>query len=66
MSSGEWRLDVKTAISLLTLIFGLGSLYWTNRAAISRLEEKIQTLEKQVEKVDGDVQRLELDLASRK
>ena len=64
--SSEWRIDLKTAISVITLILGLGSLYWTNRGAIGHLEEKIQKLEKQVEKVDGDVQRLEIDLASRK
>jgi hypothetical protein len=55
----SFRLTIQTIISVLLLFGSLGTLYWTNRLAIDRLEHQVEVLEKAAEKLEENIQTLE-------
>jgi hypothetical protein len=58
--------NVKTIVSIVSLVVVLGSAYWANRSTIKHLEATVTKLEDRVNRLDQDLQRLEVELARRR
>jgi hypothetical protein len=57
------RTDVRTFLTIVSGILVLASLVWTNRSHIEQMQQTARNLGTQVEKLNEQIHRLEIELA---
>jgi uncharacterized protein YoxC len=51
------KLDIKTLITVLTIAATLGGFYYSTQLRLDRLEETVQTLQKQIKVIKRQVNK---------
>jgi hypothetical protein len=60
------KTTLKTIGTILVAVVIAGSLYWTNRHHIDQLQDSTMKLENKIDKLNDQIQRLEVELAKQR